>query len=139
LNGKRGAAFQEIGMKDLKGFVILIGASLLVGCATLTPEDYGFQRVAMSGQEKYCAPREWVVPPVVPQESANDPNFPLYEKFLTLPYTNVVSDAHPPTPEVCITQAQWPQWLMVRIQWKGNWPLTPGMAETLAAQRVAGS
>jgi len=126
-------------MKHFAGFVILVCASLVVGCATLTPEDYGFRRVALNGQDHFCAPREWVVPPVVPQEAADDPDFPLYEIFLNLPVTDFVSHASPATPEVCIAQAQWPKWLMVRSQWKGNWPITPGMAEARAAQLAAGS
>jgi hypothetical protein len=125
-------------MKHLTHFVILSGAVLLVGCTTLKPKDYGFRQVALSGQDYYCAPREWVVPPVVPQEAANDPLFPLYTQFLALPETDVVSDAHPPTREVCITQAQWPQWLTMRTKWNRDWAVTPGTAEALAAQRTSG-
>jgi len=125
-------------MKHFPGFVILISALLLVGCASVKPEDYGFQRVAITGQEHYCAPREWVVPPVVAQEAADDPLYPLYTQFLTLPYTDILSDVHAPTREVCITQAQWPQWLTVRRTWNRYWAVTPRTAEALAAQRAAG-
>jgi hypothetical protein len=125
-------------MKRFTGFVILISALLLVGCASLKPEDYGFQRVTITGQEHYCAPREWVVPPVVPAEAADDPLYPMYRQFLTLPYTDIPSDAHAPTREVCITQAQWPQWLEVRTHWNRDWAVTPRTAETIAPQRPAG-
>jgi hypothetical protein len=125
-------------MKHLTILVMPIGTSLLLGCASLRPRDYGFEPVAMSGEEYYCAPREWVVPPVVPQEVAGDPDFPLYGQFLKLPLTSFVPNAHRQTPEVCITQAQWPKWLMMRNQWKGDWPITPRMAEERAAQLAAG-
>jgi hypothetical protein len=125
-------------MKHLTRFVFLVGAIQLAGCTTLTPKDYGFRQVEISGQDYYCAPREWVVPPVVAGEVANDPLFPLYRQFLTLPETNIVSDAHAPTREVCITQSQWPQWLTIRTKWNRDWAVTPGVAESLAAQRAAG-
>src|ERR1700733_12167530 len=94
-------------MKHFMHCVILSGAVLVVGCTTVTPKDYGFRQVAISGQDYYCAPREWVVPPVVPEEASNDPLFPLYRQFLALPDTNIVADGQPPTREACITQAQW--------------------------------
>jgi hypothetical protein len=122
-------------MKYFTRFVILIGVTLVVGCTTVTPKDYGFQQVAVSGQDYYCAPREWVVPPVVPEEASNDPLFPLYRQFLALPDTNVASEGQPPTRDVCITQAQWPQWLTIRNRWNRDWAITPATAEALAAQR----
>jgi hypothetical protein len=125
-------------MKHLGQFVIFIGAMLLVGCTTLKPKDYGFEQVALGGQDYYCAPRAWVVPPVVPAEVADDPLFPLYRQFLNLPDREIPSDAHPPTPEVCITQAQWPQWLTMRTKWNRDWAVTPGTAEALAARRASG-
>jgi hypothetical protein len=124
-------------MKTFMGCVILTGSLLLVGCASVKPEDYGFRRVTIAGQEQYCAPREWVVPPVVPAEEANDPLYPMYRQFLTLPYANIPSDAHAPARDVCITQAQWPQWLMVRNKWSRDWAVTPRTADALAAQRAA--
>ncbi len=126
-------------MKHLTSLIILNSALLLIGCTTLKPKDYGFRQVAISGQDYYCAPREWVLPPVVPEEASADPLFPLYRQFLTLPDANIVSDTNPPTREVCITQAQWPQWLMMRTKWNRNWAVTPGIAEGLAAHRAAGS
>ncbi|MGC1458445.1 MAG: hypothetical protein WA825_09235 [Steroidobacteraceae bacterium] len=126
-------------MKHFTGFVILNSALLLVGCATLKPEDYGLRYVRIKGQNYYCAPREWVVPPVVPEEVADDPLFPLYRQFLNLPDMNIVSDAHAQTREACITQAQWPQWLMMRSRWNRDWAVTPGTAEELAARGAAGS
>ena len=124
-------------MKHFAGFVILVGALLLVACASIKPEDYGFQRVTITGQELYCAPREWVVPPAVPAEVADDPLYPMYRQFLTLPYTDIPSDAHALPREVCITQAQWPQWLTMRTRWNRDWAVTPRMAEALAAQRAS--
>src|SRR5580658_1325127 len=112
-----------VGMKHFIGIVILISALSLVGCASLKPEDYGFQRVAITGQEYYCAPRQWVLPPVVAQDATNDPLFPLYQQFLTLPDREIVSAAQTPTREVCITQAQW---LTMRTQWNRDWAVTPG-------------
>jgi len=126
-------------MKLLALCGISIGASFIAGCASLTPQDYGFRSVAIQGEERFCAPREWVVPPVVALEAANDPDFPLYSTFLSLPVVDFVSDAHPPMRGVCITQAQWPQWLMMRNQWMTNWAVTPGMAEALVAGPPAGS
>jgi|SRR5580692_6621224 hypothetical protein len=125
-------------MKLPSGFIILISAGVLIGCATVQkPEDYGLRHVAIRGEDYYCAPREWVVPPVVPLEAAGDPMFPLYQQFLTLPYTDF-PDGHPPTREVCITQAQWPEWLEMRSKWNRDWPVTPAIAEELAARRSAG-
>lgn len=125
-------------MKRLTDFAILAGAVLLAGCVSPRPEDYGFQRVTLTGQERLCAPRDWVVPPVVPQDAAGDPLFPVYQQFLALPSVDIVSEAHAPTRDVCITQAQWPQWLMVRNRWNRDWAVTPGTAESLAAARAAG-
>lgn len=125
-------------MKPVRDFVILAGALLLGGCASPRPEDYGFQRITISGQQQYCAPREWVVPPVVAQDAAGDPLFPVYKQFLTLPYIDIVSETHAPTRDVCITQAQWPEWLMVRNKWNRDWAVTPATAESLAAARAAG-
>jgi hypothetical protein len=125
-------------MKTFTGSVVVIGALLLIGCASVRPEDYGFRRVAIAGQQQYCAPREWVVPPVVPAEAAGDPLYPMYRQFVTLPYADIPADAHAPAREVCITQAQWPQWLTVRNKWNRDWAVTPATAEVLAAQRTVG-
>src|SRR5580658_3407880 len=115
-------------MNYIAGVVGCTGVLLVAGCATPKPEEYGFQRVAIAGQESYCAPRDWVVPPVVAQDAAGDPLFPIYQQFLTLPDTDVVSDAHVPFRAVCITQAQWPEWLMVRNKWNRDWAVTPAVA-----------
>jgi hypothetical protein len=125
-------------MKKRTACLILTSASLLIGCTSLTPKDYGFQRVAIRGADCYCAPREWVVPPVVPQEAAGDPQYPLYREFLALPDRYVDSDLHAPTREVCITQSQWPRWLTMRTQWNADWAITPQKAEERAAERAAG-
>jgi hypothetical protein len=125
-------------MKYLTPFIILINAMLFAGCTTLKPEDYGLRPVAIAGQDYYCAPREWVVPPVVPQDAAGDPLFPMYQQFLNLPERYIGSDAQAATPEVCITQAQWPQWLTMRTRWNRDWAVTPSTAQVLAAQRASG-
>jgi hypothetical protein len=125
-------------MKQLLALTILIGAALLVGCAAMTPKDYGFRPVLISGADYFCAPREWVVPPIVPQDAAGDPEFSLYDQFLTLPDRYIDADGRAPIREVCITQAQWPEWLMMRNQWNRDWSVTPQMAEERAAQRAAG-
>ncbi len=125
-------------MNRLTGFAGLLGATLLAGCATVTPRDYGFRQVTMSGDVYYCAPREWVVPPAVPQEASNDPLYPMYRQFLALPERTFESDAHTQVRGVCITQAQWPQWLTIRTQWNRDWSVTPGIAEDRAAQGTGG-
>ena len=125
-------------MKDVTGSLFAVAMLLLGGCASLKPEDYGFQRVMITGRQRYCAPRAWVVPPVVAAEAADDPLYPWYRQFLTLPDTDIPSDSHAPIKEVCITQAQWPQWLTVRTTWNRDWAVTPGTAEVLASQRTAG-
>jgi hypothetical protein len=124
-------------MKHSTTFVILISALLSVGCTTLTPKDYGMRRVQIEGANYYCGPRESVVPPVVPQEVASDPEFPLYKQFLNLP-DRYLGPNEPPTPVVCITPAQWPDWLTMRTQWNEGWPVTPETAEKQAARRAAG-
>ncbi len=124
-------------MKHVTGSVTPISILLLAGCASLKPEDYGFQRVMITGEPRYCAPREWVVPPVVPAERADDPLYPWYRQFLNLPYSDISSDAHAPIREVCIAQSQWSQWLTVRTTWNRDWPVTPGTAKVLESQRAA--
>lgn len=125
-------------MKQFTHLIILVSATLFVGCASLTPEDYGLRPVAIAGVNYYCAPREWVVPPVVPQEAANDQLFPLYQQFMNLPEREIPSNGRAPTRAVCITQAQWPQWLTIRTSWNRDWAVTPRTAEALAAKHDSG-
>jgi len=113
-------------------------ALLLVGCATLKPEDYGLRRVVIGGEEQYCGPREWIVPPVVAPEAADDPVYPLYQKFLALPDSDLGANPHPRVREVCLTQAMWPQWLTIRTLWNRDWPVTPSTAAVIEADRAAG-
>jgi|HubBroStandDraft_5_1064220.scaffolds.fasta_scaffold204538_1 hypothetical protein len=123
-------------MKRLWSFAVILGSAAVLGaCAAAKPEDYGFRRVAITGQDYYCAPREWVLPPVVPLDAANDPVYPLYQQFLALPDTDLVTATRSPLRAACITQAQWPDWLTMRTLWTDNWALTPGVAESLAARR----
>jgi hypothetical protein len=125
-------------MKRFTGFALLTSTLLLLACVNVKPEDYGFQRVTITGQEHFCAPRDWVVPPVVPQEAADDPLFPLYRQFLSLPDEDINPAGFTPRREVCITQAQWPQWLTVRNRWNRDWPVTPGTADAIVARRSTG-
>jgi hypothetical protein len=134
---KRSNCFAEAFLMHSMKLIPCISALLVVGCATLKPEDYGLRHVAIGGEDYYCAPREWVVPPVVPQEAADDPLFPLYKEFLALPDRDIIYDTHAPTREVCITAAQWPHWLTMRTRWNRDWAVTPGVAERLAPPRAA--
>ncbi len=118
--------------------MILSSALLLVGCATPKPEDYGLQRVVIDGEEQYCGPREWIVPPVVAPEAADDPVYPLYRKFLALPDSYAGMAVRPRHRQACLTQALWPQWLTIRTQWNRDWPVTPETAAFIAADRAAG-
>jgi hypothetical protein len=47
---------RETGMKHLAGLVSILGASMLVACASSPPkpEQFGFQRVALEGEEYLC-------------------------------------------------------------------------------------
>ena len=123
-------------MKHLSRSALLVGALVLAGCVTtLTPKDYGFEVVTIGGQQQYCAPREWVVPHVVPAEAADDPFYQYYQQFVKLPETTVTVEGHYPMRAVCITEAQWPQWLTIRQLWNENWAVTPATADSLAAVR----
>jgi len=114
-------------MKCLTSVIILMGAAMLVACtSSLKPEQFGFRRVAIAGQEYVCAPPEVVVPPYVPL------SYPIAAR--PLPSTDVLGGAYPATREVCLTQAQWPQWLILRTRDYRQWPVTPGAAEALASR-----
>jgi hypothetical protein len=114
-------------MRYLASVMILMGAAMLVGCASsLKPEQFGFRHVAIAGREYLCAPPEVVVPPYVPL------SYPIAAR--PLPGTDVVNGGYPPTREVCLTQAQWPQWLILRTRDPGQWPITPGAGEALASR-----
>lgn len=116
-------------MKRFVRSTILTSALVLAACASSLPkpEEYGFRRVAINGQEYFCAPTEWVVPPVIPA--------------LWVPGADLSGDipsglfaaAYPKTREVCLTQAQWPQWLTLRNRLNDKWPITPRAAEALAS------
>jgi hypothetical protein len=58
-------------MKHLASFVILIGTSLLIGCASVKPQGYDFQSVAIKGQQYRCGDSAVVLP------EANHP-FPMW-------------------------------------------------------------
>jgi hypothetical protein len=112
-------------VKHLTSFIILVGAAMLVACASsLKPEQFGFRRVAIAGQEYLCAPPEVVVPPNVPL------SYPIAAR--PLPSTDVANGAYPATREVCLTQAQWPKWLILRTRDYRQWPITPNAAQALA-------
>jgi hypothetical protein len=110
------------------GVVIFLSTSILVACASssLKPEDYGFRRVAIGGQEYLCAPPEVVVPPYVPLA------WPIAR--LPLPSTDVAGGGYPRTREVCLTQAQWPDWLVLRTRNERQWPITPSASQALASR-----
>jgi hypothetical protein len=103
---------------------------VLAACATSlpSPEQYGFRRTAINGQEYFCAPTKWVVPPVVPA--------------LWVPAADLSGDVpsglfgakYPKTREICLTQTQWPEWLTLRNQLDREWPITPSMAAAVASR-----
>jgi hypothetical protein len=107
-------------MKQVVRFVLLVGASSLVACASLKPEDYGLHRVAIAGQAYYCAPRSWVLPSW--EES-----------------DRVSSYADRQT--ACLPEALWPMWLELHNAPAigRHWPITPGAAEALADSQAANS
>jgi hypothetical protein len=115
-------------MKHFTSFIILTPALLLVACAASLPkpEQYGFQRVAINGHDYFCAPPEWVIPPVVPAlwvtaaDSSGD-----------IP-TGLFATTYPKTHEICLTQAQWPTWLTLRNKLNNVWPITPASAQARA-------
>jgi hypothetical protein len=119
-------------MKHFTSFIILTPALLLVACASSLPkpERYGFERVALNGQDSFCAPPEWVIPPVVAALWV-----PAADCSGDIP-SGLLAATYPKTHQVCLTQAQW---LTMRTRWNRDWAVTPGIAEGLAAQRAAGS
>jgi hypothetical protein len=115
-------------MKHLTGFAILISALLLVACAPIKPEDYGFRRVAINGQEYLCAPTEWVVPPVTPALWV-----PAADTSGDIP-SGLLGAQYPKTREICLTHAQWPEWLTLRTRLDREWPITPSTAASIATR-----
>ena len=115
-------------MKHFTRFIILTSALLLVACAASLPkpEQYGFRRVAINGQEYFCAPTEWVVPPVVPALWT-----PAADSSADIP-SGLFGTKYPNTREICLTQAQWPDWLMLRNRLDREWPVTPSTAAAVA-------
>jgi len=117
-------------MKHFAKFVILTSASLLVACASSLPkpEQYGFRRVAIKGQDYLCAPTKWVVPPVTAPAwlSAN-------ASAGYIP-SGLFGPAYPTTDLTCITPAQWPDWLMLRNTLSRQWPITAREAQALATR-----
>ena len=112
-------------MRSLPSFSIFTAALVLVGCASSpNPEDFGLHRVAIKGQEYFCGAPKLIVPPVATH--LPPPN------LVVSP--NIVSGSPYPSSlqELCLTQAQWPQWLMLYHRFGGDWPVTPHAAQTLA-------
>ncbi len=117
-------------MKHLARFIILTIALALAACASALPkpEQYGFRPVAINGQQYFCAPTEWVVPPVVPAlwvpgaDSSGD-----------IP-SGLFGAKYPNTREICLTQAQWPAWLTLRNRLDRQWPVTPSTAAAVASR-----
>jgi hypothetical protein len=112
-------------MKHFSRFILLTSVSVLVACASSLPkpEEYGFHRVAIKGQEYFCAPTQWVIPPVSGAPTVTSP--------AGIP-SGLFAGAYPKTGEVCLTQAQWPDWLTLRNRLNRQWPITPSEAQALA-------
>lgn len=112
-------------MKHFARLSTLTVALLLVACVSSLPkpEQYGFRRTAIKGHEYLCASTEWVVPPVVlallvPAANSNG----------DIPF-GVVGARYPNAHETCLTQAQWPDWLMLHNTLIKYWPITPAVAQ----------
>ncbi len=116
-------------MRVVTTFALLTSALMLAACASSLPkpEEYGFRRVAIKGQEYFCAPTQWVVPSFAPalQVAAADASGDVPSGLFGIAYPNVR--------EVCLTQTQWPQWLMLRNRLSRQWPITPNAAAAAAA------
>lgn len=114
-------------MKVVGTLALVTSALLLAGCAASLPkpEEYGFRRVAIKGQEYFCAPTQWVVPPSAPALLV-----PAADASGDVP-SGLFGVAYPNVREVCLTQAQWPQWLMLRTRLSHQWPITPHAAAAL--------
>jgi hypothetical protein len=91
------------GIKRIERFAMLTSVSVLVACASSPPpEQFGFQRVAKEGQQYFCAP-----PEVALRGS---------------PWLADVSPgSHLPTQDVCLTQAEWPKWLLLHSRLTNTW------------------
>jgi hypothetical protein len=83
--------------------VALTCASVLMGCASAPqPEQYGFHRAAKQGQEYICAP-----PEVALRGS---------------PWLADLSPgAHLSKQDICLTQAEWPRWLILHSKLMSAW------------------
>jgi hypothetical protein len=95
-------------IRHLLTLALLLGTLIRAACAaTPEPEEYGFRRVAIKGQEYYCAPREWVL--------------------------GSMGDApRHHTQIACLAPHVWPLWLEVRNLPRSHFPITPREAERLA-------
>lgn len=117
-------------MKHVARVIILTSALALAACATSLPkpEQYGFRSVAINGKGYFCAPTEWVVPPVTPAlwMSAADSSGDIPSGLFGAKY--------PKTREICLTQAQWPEWLTLRNRLDREWPITPSTATAVAGR-----
>lgn len=116
-------------MTRFPGFILLASALVLAACATAlpTPEQYGFRREALNGKEYFCAPPQYVIPPVAPALFV-----PAADLSGDTP-SGIFGTTYPNTHEVCLTPAQWPKWLTMRNQLDQQWPITPGTAGSLAS------
>ena len=96
-------------MKGIIRFVMLTSAWALVACASSPPpEQFGFRRVAMQGQEYLCAP-----PDVALRGS---------------PWLADLSPgSHLSTRDICLTQAEWREWLLKHSQLTNTWTPAPGV------------
>lgn len=117
-------------MKHCMGFIMLTSACMLGACVTSLPkpEQYGFRHVTINAKDYFCAPPEWVIPPVVPA---------LWVKSADLSGdvpSGLFGTEYPKTREICLTQEQWPKWLMLRNKLDRVWPITPATAASVAPQ-----
>jgi hypothetical protein len=88
--------------KQMKVLAMLTSASVLAACAsTPPPEQFGFRRVPVQGEEHFCAP-----PRVALRGS---------------PWVADLSPgSHLPAQDICLTQAEWPKWLMFHSRLTNN-------------------
>ncbi|MGC1460226.1 MAG: hypothetical protein WA825_18270 [Steroidobacteraceae bacterium] len=108
-------------MTRFPGFILLASALVLVACATSlpTPEQYGFRREAINGKDYFCAPPQWVIPPASPAMFV-----PGADLSGDIP-SGIFGTSYPKTHEICLTPAQWPDWVTLRHQLDRQWPMTP--------------
>jgi hypothetical protein len=90
-------------MKRITRFAMLTSVLLLVACASSPqPEQFGFRRVPMQGQEYFCAPAEVALR-----------GSPLL--------ADISPGSHLSSQDVCLTQAEWSKWLLLHSRLTNTW------------------